>query len=69
MIKILNSTLDFENNFTVYDNEDDNSIPEAKKLQHQFDNLVLIHNKLGKGVKYALQAGLIIQNMKIFNNC
>ena len=42
MIKILNSTLDFENEILiVYDNEDDNSIPEAKKLQNQFDNLVL----------------------------
>ena len=66
MIKILNSTLDFENEILiVYDNEDDNSIPEAKKLQHQFDNLVLIHNKLGKGVKYALQAG--VNNSKYEN--
>ena len=66
MIKILNSTLDFENEILiVYDNEDDNSIPEAKKLQHQFDNLVLVHNKLGKGVKYALQAG--VNNSKYDN--
>ena len=66
MIKILNSTLDFENEILiVYDNEDDNSIPEAKKLQNQFDNLVLVHNKLGKGVKYALQAG--VNNSKYDN--
>ena len=53
MIKILNSTLEFNNEIIiVYDHENDNSIPVAKKLQSQFNNIVLVHNKLGKGVKY-----------------
>tara|TARA_B100000963_G_scaffold194205_1_gene169005 strand:- start:652 stop:1380 length:729 start_codon:yes stop_codon:yes gene_type:complete len=59
MIKILNSTLEFNNEIIiVYDHENDNSIPVAKKLQSQFSNIVLVHNKLGKGVKYALNAGI-----------
>ena len=34
MIKILNSTLEFDNEIIiVYDNEQDNSIPVAKKMQ------------------------------------
>ena len=52
MIKILNSTLEFNNEIIiVYDHENDNSIPVAKKLKSQFNNIVLVHNKLGKGVK------------------
>ena len=49
MIKILNSTLEFNNEIIiVYDHENDNSIPVAKKLQSQFNNIVLVNNKLGK---------------------
>ena len=60
MIKILNSTLEFENEIIiVYDDENDNSITIAKKLQEDFKNIILVHNKLGKGVKYALKAGVI----------
>ncbi len=59
MIKILNSTLEFNNEIIiVYDNENDNSIPVAKKLQNDFKNITLVHNTIGKGVKYALQAGV-----------
>ena len=59
MIKILNSTLEFDNEIIiVYDSEEDNSIPAAKKLQKNFNNIILVHNKLGRGVKYALKAGV-----------
>lgn len=59
MVKILSSTLDFENEIIiVYDHESDNSIPVAKELQKKFNNIVLVHNKLGHGVKYALAAGI-----------
>ena len=61
MIKILNSTLEFNNEIIiVYDNEDDNSIPVAKKLQNDFKNIILVHNRMGKGVKYALQAEILV---------
>ena len=59
MIKILNSSLDFDHEIIiVYDEENDNSIPEAKKLQNKFSNIILVHNTKGKGVKFALQAGV-----------
>ena len=66
MIKILNSTLEFDNEIIiVYDNEQDNSIPVAKKMQKNFNNIILVHNKFGKGVKYALKAG---RKIKKYNN-
>ena len=59
MVKILNSTLEFDNEIIiVYDDESDNSIPIAKKLQNNFNNIILVHNKIGRGVKYALRAGV-----------
>lgn len=59
MIKILNSTLEFKNEIIiVYDNENDNSIPVAKKLQKQFNNIILVYNKLGNGVRFAIKAGI-----------
>ena len=59
MVKILNSTLEFDNEIIiVYDDESDNSIPVAKKLQNNFNNIILVHNKIGRGVKYALRAGV-----------
>ena len=49
MVKILNSTLDFDNEIIiVYDNEEDNSIPIAKKLSTQFSNISIVHNTLGQ---------------------
>lgn len=59
MVKILNSTLEFDNEIIiVYDDLNDNSIPVAKKLQNEFKNIILVHNTKGKGVKYALKAGV-----------
>ena len=58
MIKILNSTLEFNNEIIiVYDHKMITQF-HCKKLQSQFNNIVLVHNKLGKGVKYALNAGI-----------
>ena len=66
MVKILNSSLDFENEIiVVYDNENDNSIPVAQKLQESFQNIKLVQNNLGKGVKFAIAAG--IKNAKFEN--
>ena len=59
MIKILNLSLDFEKEIIiVYDDENDNSIPITKKLQESFQNIKLVHNDLGKGVKFAITAGI-----------
>ena len=66
MIKILNSSLDFEHEIIiVYDDEKDNSLPVAKKLQESFQNIKLVHNKFGKGVKYAVLTG--VKNSKFEN--
>jgi dolichol-phosphate mannosyltransferase len=66
MVKILNSTLEFNNEIIiVYDYENDNSVPIAKKLQSKFNNIILVHNKYGRGVKYAIKAGIEKSN---YNN-
>ncbi len=59
MVKILNSSLEFEHEIIiVYDDLKDNSIPEAEKLKEKFNNIVLVHNNIGRGVKFALQKGV-----------
>ena len=61
MIKILTHSLDFEHEIIiVYDSLDDKSVPIAKKLEDNFDNVKSIHNKISPGVKYAIQTGLSI---------
>ena len=66
MIKILNSSLNFEHEIIiVYDDEKDTSLPVAKKLQDSFQNIKLVHNKFEKGVKHAITVG--IKNSKFEN--
>ena len=66
MVRILNATLEFEHVIIiVYDDLNDNCIPEAKKLEKKLSNIKLIHNNFGKGVKYAISAG--IKNSKFEN--
>ena len=49
MVKILNSSLEFEHEIIiVYDDIKDNSIPEAEKLKEKFNNIVLVHNNIGR---------------------
>ena len=66
MIKIICSTLNFQHEIIiVYDDQNDNCIPEVKKLQTSYKNIKLIHNQVGKGVKYAITVG--IQNSEFEN--
>ena len=59
MIRLLNSTLNFEHEIIViYDNENDNSIEVANKLKKNIPNFKMIKNKIGKGVKNAIQEGV-----------
>ena len=59
MIRLLNSTLNFEHEIIViYDNENDNSIEAANKLKKNIPNFKMIKNKIGKGVKNAIQEGV-----------
>ena len=46
----------------VYDSEQDNAINVAQSLVKEFDNIKLVHNKIEKGVRHAVEAG--VQNAK-----
>jgi len=59
MLRILNATLDIPHEILiVYDSENDDSIPVVKSMQKNFPNQRLIHNTMGKGVVYAIKAGV-----------
>ena len=68
MVKILKLTLYFTYELViVYDDLDDNTIPEAKKLQEQFDDIkiILVHNDYGKGIINAVRKGIECANYNI----
>ena len=66
MVRLLNSSIKFKTEvIIVYDNLYDNSIETAKNLIKEFDNIKLIHNKLGAGVKNAVQTGIDSAKFKI----
>lgn len=59
MVKLLKSSLDFENEILIiYDNVDDNSIEEAKKLEKELLNVRVIHNDVRPGVRFAVDKGI-----------
>jgi dolichol-phosphate mannosyltransferase len=63
MVRLLISSLKFKNEIIiVYDSEKDNTVPIAKKLEEEFTNVKLVHNKISKGVRFAVEAG--VQNSK-----
>ena len=63
MVRLLISSLKFKNEIIiVYDSEKDNTVPIAKKLKEEFTNVKLVHNKISKGVRFAVEAG--VQNSK-----
>ena len=63
MVRLLNSSLSIQTEIIiVHDNLNDNSLDSAKKLAEEYDNIKVIHNDYGSGVKYAVQAG--IENAK-----
>jgi len=68
MIKILKLWLDFPYEvIIVYDDLNDNTIPEARKLQEQFKdmNIFLVHNDYGKGVINAVKKGIENSNYDV----
>ena len=59
MVKLLKSSLDFENEvLIIYDYVDDNSIEEAKKLEKKLLNVRVIHNDVRPGVRFAIDKGI-----------
>ena len=63
MVRLLNSTLKIKNEILiVHDSLEDNSLVAANILEKEFSNIKIIHNKIGPGVKNAVDAG--VQNAK-----
>ena len=59
MVRLLNSSLKIETEIIiVHDSPDDNSIESAKILIKEYENVKLIHNQIGPGVRNAVQAGI-----------
>ena len=59
MVRLLNSTLKFENEILIiYDDEKDSSIEEAKILENEFKNVKKFLNTKGKGVMNAVDTGV-----------
>jgi len=59
MVSLLKSSIKFENEILiVYDNENDNSVPIAKKLEKDFPDVKAIHNNINRGVRFALEKGV-----------
>ena len=74
MIKILTHSLDFEHEIIiVYDSLDDKSVPVAKKLEDNFDNVKSIHNKNKLAINGSIFAysnlANIYSNLNLNNIC
>ena len=61
MVRLLNSTIKFKKEIIiVYDDQNDNSVEAAKELASESTDIILEHNKIGKGAQYAVEAGVRI---------
>ncbi len=59
MIRLLNAAIAWPHEIlVVYDNPDDKSVAVISKSQKEFPNVMGVQNALGRGVAFALQAGV-----------
>lgn len=59
MVRLLNSSLKIDAEIIiVHDSLNDNSLESANILINEYENVQLVHNKIGPGVKNAIQAGV-----------
>tara|TARA_B100000902_G_C27207839_1_gene862640 strand:- start:390 stop:1133 length:744 start_codon:yes stop_codon:yes gene_type:complete len=59
MVRLLNSSIKFNTEIIiVHDSLEDNSIETANNLKNDYENIKIIHNKIGPGVKNAVQSGV-----------
>ena len=70
MVRLLNSSLKINSEIIiVHDNQTDNSIESAKILQKEFNNVQIIHNKIGPGVRNAIETGISNSSNEIIIFC
>ena len=66
MVRILESSIKFSKEIIiVYDSENDNTVEVAKELEKEFSDVKLVHNKISRGVRFAVETG--VQNSKYEN--
>ena len=59
MVRLLNSSLKIETEIIiVHDSLKDNSLESAKILANEYDNVKIVHNNYGPGVRHAVKAGI-----------
>jgi len=58
MIIALNTLKISKQILIIYDFSNDDTLPVVNKLSKQYDNLILVQNKLGKGVANAIRSGI-----------
>lgn len=59
MVRLLNSSLKIDAEIIiVHDSVTDNSLESAKILADEYKNIRIIHNKIGPGVRNAVQSGI-----------
>ena len=66
MVRLLNSTLKFKTELIiVHDTLEDNSVEAANSLKNEYENIKVVHNKIGPGVRNAVQAGIDNSNYEV----
>ena len=59
MVRLLNSSIKFSTEIIiVHDSLEDNSLDVANDLKKNYENVKVIHNKIGPGVRNAVQTGV-----------
>ena len=59
MVRLLESTIKFKKEIIiVHDSLNDNALEIAYELSNEFNDVYVVHNKIAKGVKYAVDAGV-----------
>ena len=70
MVRLLNSSLKIDAEIIiVHDSLNDNSLESANILINEYKNVQLVHNKIGPGVKNAIQAGIDKSKNNSYNCC
>ena len=59
MLKILKAVINVPHEvLIVYDSPEDSTVPAVKKIESEYGNIRLIHNRSGRGIPNAIKAGV-----------